>query len=93
MRTGTLSKKIDRELYRSSLQFVRNSEFLVNKIALENINKRGYIKSARVVQVTKCNDIAKVTLRADGAKIDINVGLNELDRVYSNPIAYAEKWI
>ena len=87
------SKKIDRELYRSSMQFVRNSELFVNKIAIERIKKRGYIKSARVVQVTKCNDIAKVTLRADGAKIDIKGGLNELDRVDINPIAYAEKWI
>ena len=93
MRTDTLSKQIDRELYRASLQFVKNSELFVNKRAIERINKRGYIKSARVVQVTKCDDIVKVTLRADGAKIDINVSLNELDRVYSNPIAYAEKYL
>lgn len=77
----------------ASLQFIAKSDNHVNSIALDRISKRGYIKKARVTEVTKVNDKALVTLRADGAKLKIEVGINELDHVYSNPARYAEKYI
>lgn len=86
-------QKIDRELYRAGINFVRKSVKLTNEKAIKKINKRGFIKSARVVEVTKIKDDAIVTLRADGARFSFTVRLNELDRVYGSPKAYAEKYI
>ena len=86
-------KHIDLELSRASIQFIKENERYVNNKAIEKIYNRGYIKKARVVQVTKIANTAQVVIRADGAKIEFEVDAKDLDRVYSNAKAYAEKYI
>ena len=86
-------KHIDLELSRASIQFIKENERYVNNKAIEKIYNRGYIKKARVVQVTKIANTAQVIIRADGAKIEFEIDAKDLDRVYSNAKAYAEKYI
>ncbi|WP_300733786.1 hypothetical protein [Pseudomonas sp.] len=87
------TKHIDLELSRASIQFIKENERYVNNKAIEKIYNRGYIKKARVVQVTKIANTAQVIIRADGAKIEFEIDAKDLDRVYSNAKAYAEKYI
>lgn len=86
-------KHIDLELSRASIQFIKENEQYVNNKAIEKIYNRGYIKKARVVQVTKIANTAQVVIRADGAKIEFEIDAKDLDKVYSNEEAYAEKYI
>ena len=93
LRTDMQPKHIDLELSRASIQFIKENERYVNNKAIEKIYNRGYIKKARVVQVTKIANTAQVIIRADGAKIEFEIDAKDLDRVYSNAKAYAEKYI
>ena len=83
-----LSKKIDIELHRASLEFIAKSDAYVNERAIEKIYNRGYIKKAMVTQVTKIDDIEHVTIRADGARVEFEVEVVKLNLVYGNQARY-----
>lgn len=80
---------------------MRNSDTFTNNIALSNLKRKGFIKSAHVSTITICNEReADVRIRADGAIIKFIIKhetrtelMKEIDRIYRSTVKYAEKYL